>query len=236
MTFEKDPIGFAIHDFLQKKEVPDIIVHSDLCDDDLMPVPYLFRSYDNMPPIEKKALNLCHGTILDIGAGAGCHSIHLKKKGLSVKSIDTSKGSIDYLLSLGLDALLGDFLSFNQKKFDTLLLLMNGIGIAGSISRLPLFLEHAKSLLNPGGQILCDSTDIAYMYVDDEGAKWMDLASEYYGEMQFQMNYKDIKTDWFPWLYIDFNTLSEMAEKIGFHTEMIIDSENDQYLAKLTLI
>ncbi|MFK8037175.1 MAG: class I SAM-dependent methyltransferase [Crocinitomicaceae bacterium] len=235
MAFENDPIGFAINDFVEKNEVPDIIVHSDLCDDDLMPVPYLFRTYDNMPPIEKMALDLCHGKVLDIGAGAGCHSIHLQNKGLKVTSIDSSKGSVDYLLSKNINAKHIDFLSFKEKEFDTLLLLMNGIGIAQSLNQLPIFLSHAKQLLNQTGQILFDSTDIAYMYIDDEGAKWMDLASEYYGEMQFQMDYKNVKTDWFPWLYIDFKTLSKIAEKTGFKSEMILNSENDQYLAKLTL-
>jgi len=236
MTFEKDPLGLAISDFINKKETPDIIVHSDLCDDDVMPVPYLFRTYENMPPIERKALSLCKGTILDVGAGAGCHALFLKNKHFKVKAIDTSAGVVDYLTSINIDSECIDFLDFSNNKYDTLLMLMNGIGIAGNLESLEAFLQHAQTLLQPGGQILCDSTDISYMYIDDEGGKWMDLASNYYGEMQFQMTYKTTKTDWFPWLYIDFDTLEQKAKNVGLKAEMVIDSENDQFLAKLTAI
>ncbi|MFK8045978.1 MAG: class I SAM-dependent methyltransferase [Crocinitomicaceae bacterium] len=236
MSFEKDPLGFAISDFINKEETPDIIVHSDLCDDDTMPVPYLFRTFENMPPIEKKALSLCKGLVLDVGAGAGCHTLHLKNQNFAVKAIDTSHGVIEYLKSTKIDCDCIDFLSYKSSKFDTILMLMNGIGIAGDLESLEPFLHHAKSLMKPGGQILCDSTDISYMYIDDEGAKWMDLASNYYGEMQFQMTYKTAKTDWFPWLYIDFKTLETKAKNVGLKAEMIVDSENDQFLAKLTEI
>lgn len=236
MTFDKDPIGLAISDYRNKIDTPDIIVHSDLCDDDFMPVAYLFRSYSNMPPIEKKALDLCFGKILDVGAGAGCHSEYLLDKKFNIKAIDSSKGSIDFIASKGIQSTCINFLNFSEDQFDTILLLMNGIGIAGSLNNLPAFLNHAKTLLKPGGQLLCDSTDINYMYLDDEGGTWMDLASEYYGEMQFQMVYKHIKSDWFPWLYIDFNTLKTISKSVGLDAELIISSENDQYLAKLTLL
>jgi 2-polyprenyl-3-methyl-5-hydroxy-6-metoxy-1,4-benzoquinol methylase len=236
MDFEQDPIGLAISDFIQKKETPDITVHSDLCDDDFMPVPYLFRSFENMPPIEKRALDLCEGKVLDVGAGAGCHSIYLKNKKIDIESIDTSKGAVDYLSSINIKSEHSEFLQYNNRSFDTILLLMNGIGIAGTLKQLSSFLNHAKTLLKPNGQILCDSTDISYMYTDDEGGKWMDLASEYYGEMQFKMVYKYAETEWFPWLYIDFNTLEKTAKTVGLNAEMVIDSENDQYLARLTFI
>ncbi len=236
MNFVKDPIGLAISDFTQKKENPDITVKSDLCEDDYMPVPYLFRSYENMPPIEKKALDLCIGEVLDVGAGAGCHSIYLYNKGLNIKAIDSSEGAVQYLRTKNIDSECKTFLDYKKNRFDTILLLMNGIGIAGSLKKLPSFLDHAKTLLKPGGQILCDSTDINYMYLDEEGGTWMDLASEYYGEMQFKMIYKNAETDWFPWLYIDFETLKSTAQKVGLKTEMKLSSENDQFLAKLTLI
>jgi 2-polyprenyl-3-methyl-5-hydroxy-6-metoxy-1,4-benzoquinol methylase len=235
MTYSNDPIGLAISDYVCNNVNEDIIVHSDLCDDDILPVPYLFRAYENMPPIEKKALDLCSGRILDVGAGAGCHAQHLLSKGYLIETIDTSIGAVNYLKSKGIKSVNTDFLSFKTKGFDTILMLMNGIGIAGSLKQLPTFLNHAKTLLNPGGQILCDSTDINYMYVDDEGGTWMDLASDYHGEMQFQMVYKHAKSEWFPWLYVDFEKLSEIAEQIGFNIELMESSENDHFLAKLTL-
>ncbi|MFD1551296.1 SAM-dependent methyltransferase [Putridiphycobacter roseus] len=234
--FDKDPIGRAIQEFEKNNILEDIIVHSDLCEDDFMSVPYLFRSYEEMPPIEKKALDLCKGKILDVGAGAGCHSKYLSQQNMDVTAIDTSAGAIEHLLASNIHAINIDFHHLKNVKFDTVLMLMNGIGIAGKLDHLNQYLTHAKSLLNQNGQIICDSTDIQYLYEDEEGGTWIDLNSHYYGEMEFQMSYKDTNSDWFNWLYVDFETLTEAANKVGLKTENLIDSENGQYLVKLTML
>ncbi len=236
MDFENDPIGKAIYDFQHGMVTEPIIVHSDLCEDDEMQVGYLFRDFENMPPIEKKALQLCKGKVLDVGAAAGCHAKWLLDRNMEVLSIDTSKGAISFLEDENYPCQNIDFHQLNNIKFDTILFLMNGIGIAGKLDRLKSFLSHAKSLLNDGGQIICDSTDIQYLYEDNEGGQWIDLNSQYYGEMEFQMEYKNTTTSWFPWLYIDFNLLQEECNKTGLHAEQIMTSENNHYLAKITIL
>ena len=235
MAFINDPIGKAIHDYTQSKSTENIIVKSDLCEDDVLPVPYLFRDFDNMPEIEQFALMSCEGKVLDIGAGAGCHSHFLKEKGIEVVSIDSSEGACKFLKQKGLDVRNVDFMQFNEGKFDTILLLMNGIGLAGSLDRLPLVLKHLKSLLNKGGKILCDSTDINYMYTNDDGSVWIDLNAQYYGEMNFNMVYGDVESGWFPWIYIDPNKLTEYAIDAGFDVEILLEGENNHYLAELKL-
>ena len=186
---KKDPIGKAILDFAQTGISKDIIVRSDLCDDDEMPSGYLFRSYDEMPKLEQLALSQCEGSILDVGAAAGCHTKHLQDVGKDVKAIDISRGAVEYMNSIGLNAELIDFYQ-ESRTYDTLLLLMNVMGIAGRLSNLRTMLEKAKSLLNEGGKILCDSSDIRYLYQDDDGGMWVDLSSEYYGNFKFQkVNY-----------------------------------------------
>ena len=227
-----DPIGEAILDFNQSKKPAEIIVSSDICDDDVIDVAYLFRSYDDMPEIEKMALDLCDGTILDVGAGSGIHATLLKERGKNVKCIDISKKSVKHMLDIGLNAQDIDFLNYSGEQFDTLLLLMNGIGIAGSLDRLESFLKHALTLLKPGGKILCDSTDIKYLYQDDDGEIWIDLNSDYYGNFKFQMKYKDQISNWFDWLYVDFESLSSTAKNIGFETVKLIEEDN-HYLAEL---
>ena len=234
--FLNDPIGKAISDFKNGIRNTNIIVHSDLCEDDEMSVNYLFRSFNNMPPIEKKALTLCRGKILDVGAAAGCHANWLIENNYDILAIDTSQGAVDYLKQNNIPAENINFFKLNNVKFDTILMLMNGIGIAGKMASLEPFLLHAKSLLNHGGQIICDSTDIQYLYEDDDGGQWIDLNSQYYGEMEFQMEYADTKTNWFPWLYIDFDTLKEKCKLIGLKAELILTSENNQFLAKITVL
>jgi SAM-dependent methyltransferase len=239
-----DPIGLAIHTYSEGTGNADVIrVESDLSEDDEIPVSYLFRPSPKFPELEKIALRNCGPHVLDVGAGTGIHSKALIEQGKQVVAIDISAGAIDYLKSLQIPSKRIHFMDFEidgtigqTERFDTLLFLMNGIGIAGKLSYLSAFLEHCKSLLNPGGCILCDSTDVRYFFEDEDGGVWLDLNAEYYGEFQFRMHYKDQSTDWFSWLYIDGNTLKEYAENSGFKFEILHESEDNSFLAKLTLL
>jgi SAM-dependent methyltransferase len=235
MKFKGDPIGCAIHEYIQDQRELDIIVESDLCEDDVLPIPYLFRTINEMPDIEKFALAQCEGNILDIGAGAGCHSLFLKSEGFNVTAIDQSVGASSYLNSKGIKCHQIDFNSYQGDRFKTILLLMNGIGLAGTLDNLPHVLNHLKKLILPQGKILCDSTDILYMFTQDDGSLLVDLNANYYGEMNFNMHYKNIESGWFPWLYIDPNKLIEIASEVGFEAEIILEGENNHYLAELKI-
>jgi SAM-dependent methyltransferase len=229
-----DPIGVAIQEYASKRKPDDIIVTSDICDDDIIPLEVLFRNYDEMPEIEQTALDRASGKVLDVGAGAGIHAIHLQDQGMDVTCIDISQGAVDYLNANGLKAQRINFFSLKDQQFDTILMLMNGIGIAGKLSNLETTLKHAKSLLKPGGKILCDSSDIRYLYEDEDGALWIDLNTEYYGNFRFQMKYKKEKGPWFDWLYVDFDSLFQAAKNVGLKAQRVVEIE-DHYLAEITL-
>lgn len=229
-----DPVGVAILDYAATKKPNDIIVSSDICEDDIIPVEVLFRSYDEMPELEQEALELCKGKVLDVGAGAGVHSLELQDRGLEVYPIEVSEGAVAYMKKAGLKARELNFFDLKNEKYDTILMMMNGIGFAGKLSNLEHTLLHAKSLLNPGGRILCDSSDIKYLYEDEDGALWIDLNSEYYGNFRFQMKYKKEKGPWFDWLYVDYDNLHQAATKVGLKAKRVYESE-DHFLAELTL-
>jgi len=229
-----DPIGKAILDFHRTRKPKDIIVSSDLTDDDIIPIEVLFRSYEEMPNLEKRALDLAQGKILDIGAGAGPHSTYLKSQGFYVKAIDSSPGAIEYLKNQGIEAECRNILDLKDETYDTLLLLMNGMGIAGKKSTLVPFLKHLKTLLNPHGQILCDSSDVKFLYEEEDGSYWMDLNSEYYGDFQFQMHYGKESSQVFPWLYVDYDTLHSAAVACGFLCRRL-EVEENHFLAQLVL-
>ncbi len=123
-----------------------------------------------------------------------------------------------------------DIFNYNPDKFDTLLLLMNGIGLAGTLEGLKNLLTHLKTLLNNSGQIIFDSSDIAYLYegnLPDGG---------YYGEITYQYQYKRLKSDWFNWLYIDEHALRRIATQLGFDMQVLLEDEFGQYLVRLTLV
>ncbi|MFT4601436.1 MAG: SAM-dependent methyltransferase [Arenicella sp.] len=233
MNFQFDPIGFAIWDFYQNKSSEDIIVKSDLCDDDTLSPAYLLRTFEEMPELEQFALLNCSGKTLDIEAGSGCHSKHLISLGLELTALDKSANAVSYLETQNINAIQTSFLEYSKDKFDTLLLLMNGLGLAGTLSKLEDFLLHAKSLLNPGGKIICDSSDLSYLFEEEDGGKWLDLNAEYFGEMKFNMVYKDVESGWFEWLYLDHVKLKEYCKIVGLSCEIIFEGENDHYLAEL---
>jgi SAM-dependent methyltransferase len=228
-----DPIGFAIQEYAKKRRPDDIIVTSDICDDDIIPLEVLFRGFDEMPEIEQTALQRASGKVLDVGAGAGIHAMYLQDLGMDVHCIDISEGAVDYLKANGLKAETQNFFS-HTGQYDTVLMLMNGIGIAGKLSNLEKTLLHAKSLLKPGGKILCDSSDIRYLYEDEDGSLWIDLNTEYYGNFRFQMKYKKEKGPWFDWLYVDFDNLFQAAKNVGLKAQRIMELD-DHYLAEITL-
>ena len=229
-----DPVGAAILDYIKTRKPDDIIVSSDICEDDVIPVEVLFRNQIEMPDLELMALESCKGKVLDVGAGAGAHSKELIDRGLDVDSIEISDGAVEYMKSIGLNARKINFFDLKNDKYDTILMMMNGIGIAGKLSNLENTLLHAKSLLQPGGKILCDSSDIKYLYEDEDGALWVDLNTEYYGNFRFQMKFKKEKGPWFDWLYVDFDNLFNAAKNVGLKAKKIVD-QDDHYLAEITI-
>lgn len=230
-----DPIGEAILDYAENRKPNDIVVSSELCENDVIPLEVLFRSLKDMPKLEIEALELCRGAILDVGAGAGVHCLVLQKKGLNVFAIESSPGASKHLKNINVPVQNVLFENFKpNSKFDTILMLMNGIGIAGSLGQLKATLMHAKSLLKPGGQLLCDSSDIRYLYEDDDGAIWMNLNAEYYGNFRFQMHYKNTSGPWFDWLYVDYDSLHIIANKVGFSCKRISEQDH-HFLAQLSI-
>lgn len=203
---------------------------------DELPVSYLFRSFEAMPGIEKKALQSAYGSVLDLGCGAGSHSLYLQQQGLKVKPIDISKGAIEVCILRGLkSAEVIDFWKIKNQQFDTICSLMNGAGICGRISRMPQFLAHLKTLLNPGGQILLDSSDIIYMFEDEQGNVDLSAIDHYYGDVTFQTSYQGSYSGKYPWLYIDFYNLQELALLEDLHCELIFEGPHYDYLARLTI-
>lgn len=231
-----DIFGTAILDYQLKKYSEDIITRSSLDEEDIIPVPYLFRDYSSMPKIERKALQLCRGEILDIGCGAGSHSLYLQEKEHHVVALDNSLGAIKTCTIRGIKKVVqSNIMDYNEKEYDTLLLLMNGIGLAGNLANLNPFLLHLKSLLKRNGQIILDSSDIIYMFdVDEDGGIWVPGSNDYYGEVTFTMQYKKEQGPKFKWLYLDFDTLQKAADMVNLNCELICEGEHYDYLARLT--
>lgn len=231
-----DPMGAAIYDFHKTGKVSRLIVHSSMFDDDEIPVETLFREFKDMPALEQKALECASGFILDVGAGSGCHCVALQEMGKKCMAIDISELSVEVMKDRGIDARLINLFDENLVgQFDTILMLMNGTGIIGRLENMPRFFNRVKHLLAPGGRVILDSSDLRYLYEEEDGSLMIDLADEYYGLLDYQMEYKGILGEPFDWLYVDFNTLAYYAEQNGFKAELLSEGEHYDYLASLTV-
>lgn len=233
----KDLFGKAILDYQTNNSPEDLLTETSISEADEMSVAYLFRNYNEMPKLEQKALQLAKGKVLDVGCGAGSHTLELQnERKLEVTAIDISENAVKACQLRGINNVeVANILDLDTKnKFDTIILLMNGTGIFGTLNETAKYLQKLKSLLNEGGQILIDSSDLIYMFDRDEDGAYSIPADGYYGELTFTVQYKGETEETFPWLYLDYNTLQNAANANGLQCELIAEGEHFDYLARLS--
>lgn len=230
-----DPLGHAIHDYFSLKFDFPLAVISEGFDDDVMKPSYFFRNYRNMPALEKTALKLCRGKVLDVGACAGSHALWLQENNFDVTALEISDLCCQTMRKRGIKKVIqSDIFTYCEDQYDTILLLMNGTGIAGTLTRLFELFVHLKKLLRSGGQILIDSSDLIYLFEDDNGYVNLDLFSgKYYGELQYQFEYKGIKSNIFPWLYTDIETMQQVVSNSQLKVSQLIKGKHYDYLMQI---
>lgn len=233
-----DLMGQAIKDHFAGKDTEDLWNETSISEKDVLPLKHLFRDFDDMRFIEQKALELARGKILDVGCGAGSHSLYLQKQGHDVTALDLSTDNIEVAKARGvMQTRCESIYELEHEKFDTLLLLMNGTGLFGRLDQTKKALEHLRSLLAPQGQILIDSSDLQYMYDYDEAGN-LDVPEylKYYGELECVLHYKGQQSEPYYWLYLDPETFGILAQLAGLQFELIEEGENFDYLARLTAV
>jgi SAM-dependent methyltransferase len=233
---EQDPMGQAISNFFHQQDETPVRVTTNITFEEELPVHYLFRTYNEMPLLEQKAMDLVKGSVLDVGAGAGAHSVYLKEQNFKVTSIDVSELSCDVMKARGLETVsCSNIWTLTPQVYDTVLFMMNGIGLVKTLKGLEAFFEHLKKYVAVNGQVLLDSSDLKYLFEEEDGAYWVDLNTDYYGELKYNLEYKDVVAEPFFWLFVDFNKLKVAAEKCNWQVELIYQDDHFQYLVKLTI-
>jgi SAM-dependent methyltransferase len=231
-----DPMGAALLAWMQGQHDAVIAVYNSVQADEELEVSWLFRNPAEAVEVEATLLEHCSGSVLDIGAGSGIHSLFLQEKGLDVTAIDISPISVEVMKQQGVrKAFCADVFDWERGPYDTLLMMMNGIGIVGDLKGLDRFFEKAKSLLAPKGRVLLESTDILYAYADEHDAITIP-GDHYYGEIEYQMCFDNKTGRPFPWLFVDPATLSLMAEKAGFPCSILHQGPTYNYAASLSLL
>jgi SAM-dependent methyltransferase len=235
-----DILGRALLDYQGGRDKATLTVHCSVAEDEPLPAAYFFRTVLQMPELERQALDECRGRVLDMGAGAGAHTLELQSRGFAeVRAVDVSAGAVAVMQARGVREVaqhsIFDPKPKQENSYDTILLLMNGLGLVGTLAGLDKYLAHARTLLAPGGQILATSSDIAYLYEDEDGAIAIDLNGPYHGEIEYTMSYEGQTGEPFPWLFLEAGLLQDAAEAAGYIAEFIGTDEQDQYLVRLTV-
>lgn len=226
-----DVFGSALLDFHLNSVADTLWLHNSYGEPEEMPIDIFFRNEEEMPSIEHYALSRCYGSVLDVGAGVGSHTLLLQDLGIDVTAIDISADAVKIMQQRGVKKAIEQDIFSATERYDTLLFLMNGIGLTGTLPGFVDFLQKTKSLINTNGQLLFDTSDISYLYDDLEKP-----SNKYFGEVSYQYEYKKQRGDWFNWLYLDQRTLAHIAHQNGWDLEVLFEDDNDQYLARLKLI
>lgn len=227
----KDVYGMALTDYHKSQEIQDpLLLHSSYGDIEEMPIDIFFRDEADFPELEIIALALCDGKVLDVGAGVGAHALYLQQQGFDVDALEISSQACAIMQERGVQKVRNaDFFSLKDLQYDTLLFLMNGIGLAGSLEGFRALLRFSKSLLSERGQLLFDSSNIAYLYEEFK----IPLPEAYLGEIQYQYEYKGEKGESFNWVYIDQDALVKVANEENWVVQVLYEDENDQYLVRM---
>lgn len=222
-----DAPGQALSDYFLHGKADPLLLHTSYGTVEEMPVDWFFREEEDFPELERYALTFCRGKVLDIGAGVGSHALHLQDRGLAVTALEMSTLSANVMKRRGVQHVVNRrYQDFPAVQYDTLLLLMNGVGLVGTLTGLKQFLQQAISWLSEDSQLLFDSSDIAYLY--DELP-----IDHYYGEVRYQYEYQGRRGEWFPWLYVDTDTLLSVATERGWYGQIVYQEDTGQYLARL---
>ena len=229
----KDPLGAMMLDYLDGHRSVCAKVDSTTFSMSTMPAKTMFRTYSEMDDLEHEALHLCKGRVLDVGAGSGCHSLYLQERNVVVDALDISPGCIKVMEQRQVkNPIHNNLFSMENGTYTTILMLMNGLGICGSLDGLNLFLQYVQTLLTEDGQVIADSIDLRLLYNDEDEENDLSDDSDY-GETEFVITYNTIISEPFKWIYVGFSTLQMLAEYNGLECQQVVTGENGRYLARM---
>jgi SAM-dependent methyltransferase len=211
-------------------------VHTDAGEHQRMPVALFFRSRGRLRTIDRRALALCGGRVLDVGAGAGALALALQADGAEVTALEVLPAAVRVMRSRGVrDVRLADVRGFEpERRYDTVLALMNGTAPAGTLAGLPAWLDALAAPLADDGQLLIDSTDLRAPREPRTRDRALRPDGRYVGELQYQLEYDGKRGPPFPQLFVDPDRLKRAARAVGLTSEVVWRDAAGAYLARLT--
>ena len=176
----------ALTDYFYNRQQQPLLINNTYGPADEMDLAAYFRTEEDLLSLETYALGLVQGKTLDVGAGAGALALILQNRGIEITALEQSAAACNIMRSRGVAEICNhNFFTFNPEgQYDTLLMMMNGLGICQTMDRLPALFARFADLLTANGQVLFDSSDVRYVY--EQGLP----ADRYFGEMDYQYEYR----------------------------------------------
>lgn len=155
------PLGAALRSYLEGDSDAALIIRRDDGVESSIPASAFFRNPLESSAVDRTAIELARGRVLDVGAGSGLHSLALQERGLKVTAIDVSPEAADVMKTRGVkNARRADIFEWRAGLFDTVLMMGHGIGMVETLLGLDRFLGTADRWLAVGGQIVLDSIEL----------------------------------------------------------------------------
>lgn len=223
----------ALRAYHRGREDAAVRVRSSLGEDEALPAAVFFRGGGELFPWERYALELARGDVLDLGAGTGVHALELQARGLDPLALEDQPGLVALMAQRGVRRTLrADFRLWAGRPADTVLMLMNGLGPAGTLAGLGRFLRHARRLVATGGQLLVDIAQA----LPEPGPRPADLprAGAFAGEAWIELAFDGRRGRPFRELYLDIETLSRAAREAGWRAAVAFEDGEGAFLVRLS--
>jgi cyclopropane fatty-acyl-phospholipid synthase-like methyltransferase len=178
------------------------------------------------------------GRVLDIGCGAGRHSLYLQQQGFDVLGVDMSPLAIEVCQRRGLkQAQVRSITQVSPKLglFDTILMLGNNFGLMGSFRRARGLLKRFHTMTSQQARLIVESNDI-YQTTDPDHLAYQEFnrqRSRLPGQIRMRVRYKKYVMPWFDYLMVSQEEMKAILAGTGWEVKQFIDSEKAAYMAIL---
>ena len=236
LSDKQDAFGHGMHDFLQGRAAAEIAERDDGCLGLTGGPGCYFREYREWPSLEKRALRLARGRVLDIGCGAGRVALHLQGKGLDVLGVDNSPMAVKVCKARGLKkARVVPVTQLSRKLglFGTIVMFGNNFGLVGNVKRAKWLLRRFHAMTTPDARIIAESRD---PYHTDEPLhlayhKRNRRQGRMGGQIRLRVRYKVYATPWIDVLMVSREEMTKVLDGTGWHVRQCLDGDGSLYAA-----
>lgn len=240
MNRDRDAYGQMLLAQLETgEELCEIIEREDNFIDTGSAPGYYFIEYKHWLPAEKQSMKYVRGRVLDIGCGAGRHSLYLQERGFDVTGIDNSPGAVKVCRARGLrEAVvrpIEDLSKFKSASFDTVLMMGNNFGLVRSRDEAPTLLKELYRITSAGGRIIAGSMNpygtskpahLSYHKLNRRRGRMP-------GQIRFRIRFGTAISDWFDYLLVTPEEMGSILQGTGWHIKKILGDAGHRYFAMI---